>query len=81
MAGGLRGHITHRWNLIVKCDTNELICKTETDLQMLQTYGYLREKGKDGGGRDKSGAWDNQTHTTIHKILNGLTRRAYCIAQ
>ena len=24
--------ITHMWNLILKNDTNELICKTETDL-------------------------------------------------
>ena len=58
-------------DLIVKCDTNELIYKTEESLQMLKTYGYLREKGKDGDGKDNSGAWDNQTHTVIHKILNG----------
>ena len=32
-----------------------------------QTYSYQR--GNDGGG-DKSGAWDEHTHTTIYKIDN-----------
>ena len=43
------------WNLIFKNDTDELIYKTETDLQILKTYGY--QKGN-VGRRDKSGAWD-----------------------
>ena len=33
-----------------------------------QTYGYQR--GNMGGGRDKSGAWDEQKHTTIYNIHN-----------
>ena len=32
-----------------------------------QIYGYQRENV---GGRDKSGAWDEHTHTTIYKIDN-----------
>ena len=31
-----------------------------------QTYGYQRGNG--GWGRDKSGAWDEHTHTTIYMI-------------
>ena len=56
------------WNLILKNDTNELIYKTETDLQYRkQTYGYQRGNMV---GRDKLGAWDWHIHTTIHKIDN-----------
>ena len=33
----------------------------------LETYGYQRENIV---GRDKSGAWDEHTHTTIYKIGN-----------
>ena len=51
-----------------KKDTNELIYKTETDLQISkQTYSYQRGNL---GGRDKSGAWDEHTHTTMYKIDN-----------
>ena len=32
-----------------------------------QTYGYQRGNVE---GRDKSGAWDNHTHTTVYKIDN-----------
>ena len=32
-----------------------------------QIYGYQRESV---GGSDKSGAWDEHTHTTIYKIDN-----------
>ena len=49
-------------------DTNELIYKTETDLQISRTILGL-PKGK-GGGRDKSGAWDEHTHTTMYKTDN-----------
>ena len=42
---------------IYKNDTNELIYKTETDLETLQTNLWL-PKGKSGGGRDKLGVWD-----------------------
>ena len=36
-----------------------------------QTYGYQRGNG----GRDKSGAWDEHTHTTVYEVDNkqGLT--------
>ena len=37
--------ITHMWNLILKNDTNELIYKTETELQVLKTNLWL-PKGK-----------------------------------
>ena len=51
-----------------KKDTNELIYKTEADLQISKTtYGYQRGNM---GERDKSGAWDEHTHTTIYKIDN-----------
>ena len=63
-------YITHMWNLIFKNDTNELIYKTETDLQISKT-NLLLPKGKRGmAGRDKSGAWDEHTHTTVYKIDN-----------
>ena len=48
---------THMWNLIFKNDTNELIYKTEIDLQISKTNVWLPNR-KHGGGRDKSGAWD-----------------------
>ena len=40
-----------------KKDANELIYKTETDLQILKTNVWL-PKGKRCGGRDKSGVWN-----------------------
>lgn len=41
--------------ILKKKDANELICKTEADLQnRRQTNGYQRGKGN---GRDKSGMW------------------------
>ena len=58
------------WNLI-KNDINELIYKRETDSQISRTNLWL-PKGKRGGGRDKSGAWDEHTHTPIYKIYNQL---------
>ena len=51
---------------ILKNDTNELICKnrlTVIEKQLMFTKG-------NGGGRDKSGAWEEYTHTTIYKIDN-----------
>ena len=47
--------------------TNELIYKTETELQMQKTNLWL-PGGK--GGRDKLGDWDGFIHTTIYKINN-----------
>ena len=48
--------ITLMWNLIFKNDTNELICKEETDLQILRTNLWLPVR-KCGGRKDKSGSW------------------------
>ena len=56
------------WNLILKNDTNELMYKTETVLQIPKTNLWL-PKGKHGGW-EKSGAWDEHTQTTINKINN-----------
>ena len=54
------------WNLILKKDTNELIYKTETDSQTKKTNLWLpKEKG---GGRNKSGAWDEHAYTTIYRM-------------
>ena len=44
--------ITYMWNL--KNNTNECMCKTETDSQIQKTSGYKGEKW----GRDKLGVWD-----------------------
>ena len=41
--------ITHIWNLIFKDDINELICKTEPDVQIPKTNLWL-PKGKGGRG-------------------------------
>ena len=46
------------WNL--KYDTNELIHKTETDSQTLETNLWL-PKGQ-GVRRDKLGIWDTHYH-------------------
>ena len=56
------------WDLILKNDTNELIYKTETTLQISETNLWLQKGNL--GGRDNSGAWDEHIHTTIHKIDN-----------
>ena len=55
-----------------KDETNELVCKTETDLQILKTNWWL-PKGKCCGGAAggyKSGAWDEHKHITVFKIDN-----------
>ena len=52
--------IIHMWNLIILNDTNELIYKAETDLQILKTNLWL-PKGKCGRGYI-SGSWD-ETYT------------------
>ena len=52
--------VTYMWDL--KYATDELILKTETDLQTQeQTFGYQKERG------DKIGVWDWQIQTTIYK--------------
>ena len=51
----------------LKNGTNELIYKTETDLQILETmYGYQWRNI----GRAKSGAWNEHPHSTTYKIDN-----------
>ena len=52
----------------LKNDTNELIYKIETDLEISKTNLWL-PKGK-RRGRDKLGAWDEHTHNTTYKIDN-----------
>ena len=59
----------HRWNLIFKNHTNELIHKTETDLQISKTNLWF-PKGKGGRGEDKSGGWDGRKHAAIDKTDN-----------
>ena len=51
-----------------KNNTNEFICKTETDLQTLKIISWL-PKGKDGW-KDKLGVWDKDIHTNICKVDN-----------
>ena len=53
----------------LKNDTNELIHKTETDIQISKNKLRL-PKGKYVGGRGKSGAWDEHIHTTTYKMDN-----------
>ena len=43
--------VTHMWNLIFKKDTNELIYKTEADLQIMKTN--LVTKGETWGGEEE----------------------------
>ena len=50
------------WNL--KYDTNELIYKTETDLE----NKVMVTKGEKGWLRYKSRVWNQQIQTTIYKI-------------
>ena len=44
--------------------------KTETNLQMLRLTNSRLPNEKRGGERDKSGAWDEHTYTTIYKTDN-----------
>ena len=55
-------NITHMWNLIFKNDTNELIYKTEMDLQISETNLWL-PKGKRGGGINQ------ELRINIHTLL------------
>ena len=47
-------------------DTNELICKTETDSQTLKNLWLPEAKGK---GRDGLGVWDWHLHTEIYGMM------------
>ena len=49
--------------------------KIKINLKKIQTYRYWKQiygyqRGNVGGGRDKSGAWDEHTHSTNIKIAN-----------
>ena len=57
------------WNLILKMIQMNSFTKQKQTYRLSKTNLSL-PKGKHGGvGRDdKSGAWDEHTHTTIHKI-------------
>ena len=57
--------ITHMWKL--KKDTNEIICRMETDSQTLKTYSYQR--GQVGLGRDALGVWDWHMHTEVYGVI------------
>ena len=52
-----------------KKDTNELICRTETDSQTLKTNLGL-PKGTGGGGRDGLGVCDWHMHTTVYGMTD-----------
>ena len=51
--------------IYIKNDTNELIYKRGTDLQIWKTNLWVSVRG-----RDKLGAWDEHTNTNIYKIGN-----------
>lgn len=53
---------------ILNNDTNELICKAETD-SVTQKTDLWSPKGE-GPGWDKSGVWDKNIHTAVYKINN-----------
>ena len=53
---------------ILKNDTNELICKTETD-SVTQKTDLWSPKGE-GLGWDKPGDWGKNIHTAVYKINN-----------
>ena len=48
--------------------TDELIYKTEPDLQILKTNMVTNGGNVEDG--DKSGAWDKYTHTSMYKTDN-----------
>ena len=50
-----------------KKDTNELICRTETDSQTSKTNLWL-PKGT-GGGRDELRVWDWHIHTEVYGMI------------
>ena len=56
----------------LKKDTNELTYKTEKDLHTSKTSRWLPAcfKRKNLEGRDKSGACNEHTYTTIYKTDN-----------
>ena len=61
--------ITHKWNLILKSDTNELIYKTQIDSTYLEDKPMVT-KGEMCVCGNKWGAWGQHIHTAIYKINN-----------
>ena len=55
-------------NLKKKKDTNELICRTETDSQTLKNLWLPKRTGW-GGGRDGLGVGDWHMHTEVYGII------------
>ena len=54
---------TYMYNL--KKDTDELICSTETDPQILKNLWL--PKGTGGWGRDGQGVWDWHMNTEVYE--------------
>ena len=52
----------------LKNGTNELIYKTETDVQIPKTNLWFPKRKY--GGRDKSEVWDWQIQTAVYNITN-----------
>jgi len=64
--------------LLLKKDTNEPICKTKIDSQILKETLWL-PKGIDGQGRDGLGVWD--CHINETGIWNDWPLGTCCIAE
>ena len=58
------------WNLILKNDTNELIYKTETDLQISKTNLWLPKGKCEGGGINQELGINTHTLLYIRQITN-----------
>ena len=58
------------WNLKKKRDTNELICRTQTDSQTLKTNIWFPKKS--GGGKDGWGICEWHMDTLVYGITDLL---------
>ena len=56
------------WNLKKGKDTNELICRKETDSQTLKTNLWL-PKGTGGEGRDGLGSWNWPVYNVVYGMI------------
>ena len=54
------------WNLKKK-DTNELVCRTETDLRTLNNFWI--PKGTGGGSCDRLGVWDWYFPSKVYRMI------------
>ena len=66
-------HMTALIHGIERKDSNELICRTETDSQTLKTKLWLPRVID--GGRDRLGVWDWPMHTVVYGMV-GQSRPA-----